>query len=157
MSDQESSSQSWSDRVEFLTTEHRRLMKEEAQQSILDADGSTEIYFIRESGMGAIKIGITEDLSRRISSMRSNTPHELTILGSVHAGKKLEVYLKWRFSGARIQGEWFRPIDGLVKYIEELTAFKTAQPRMQPEPEKDTVAMAGVGLIEWGLSQRSER
>jgi len=85
-----------------------------------------EVYFLRESGMGAIKIGVSRNLERRISSMRSNTPHEITVLGSVRVDWRFEGELQCRFAYARIRGEWFRPVEELLKYIEEITGFDLA-------------------------------
>ena len=108
----------------------RLAMEEEARLSIAKADGYSEVYFLQESGMGAIKIGITCNLERRLSQMRSNTPHEITVLGTVHADEKLERYLKRKFSFALIRGEWFRPNEELSAYIEETTGYEIALRRL---------------------------
>lgn len=85
-----------------------------------------EVYFLRENGVGAIKIGITGNLKARLRSMRSNTPHEITVLGSAHANERFEGQLQRKFAYVRIRGEWFRPVEELLKYIEELTGFDLA-------------------------------
>lgn len=85
-----------------------------------------EVYFLQESGMGAIKIGITRNLTRRVRNMTSNTPHKIEILGSIRADGYFEVQVLHRFAYARISGEWFHPVEELLKYIEELTHFDLA-------------------------------
>jgi hypothetical protein len=114
----------------------RALFEEDARRSLVEADGSSEVYFLQESGMGAIKIGITRDLARRVQEIGANTPHEITVLGSVHADLRLEKYLKLKFEHARIRGEWFHPIEELCVYVEETTKFEAAKPIRRCEPRK---------------------
>jgi hypothetical protein len=82
-----------------------------------------EVYFLRESGMGAIKIGVTRNLTRRVQSMNANTPHKISILGSVRGDEKLEARLQDEFAHALIKGEWFHPTETLLARIRELTNF----------------------------------
>jgi len=80
----------------------------------------TEVYFIQESGMGAIKIGITgRKAHSRLLNMVSSTPHSLTLLAAIDGDRKLESSLHSRFASACIRGEWFRPVPELLAYIEE--------------------------------------
>jgi hypothetical protein len=82
---------------------------------------TTEVYFVHEIGMGAIKIGITgRGVDDRIQRMVTNTPHILTLLAVIEGDRKFETELHFRFASARIRGEWFRPVPELLAYIEEV-------------------------------------
>lgn len=105
----------------------RAMEDEEARLSIAEADGSSTVYFFSESGMGAIKIGVTANVHKRLSTMRPNTPHEVTVLGRVHADGQLEAYLKNLFYRARIRGEWFHPVPDLLECIERLPPYDEAR------------------------------
>jgi hypothetical protein len=45
-------------------------------------DGNkSKVYFLRESGMGAIKIGTSVNVAKRICSLNRGTPHNLVVAG----------------------------------------------------------------------------
>lgn len=74
------------------------------------------VYFMRAGGSGPVKIGIAADVRRRIQGMRTGSPEELSLLAVFAGGAKLEADLHARFAGARLRGEWFRPIPEILEH-----------------------------------------
>ena len=68
--------------------------------------GAPRIYFVRCGDF--VKIGTSTQMLGRISSMRTNSPYEIEVLGSVAGGVEFERRLHKRFSKQHHRGEWFR-------------------------------------------------
>jgi hypothetical protein len=97
------------------------LLKANAERSMSDAkDGSCVVYFVQESGMGAIKIGATGNLKHRIDILRVSSPYEMRVLAQVPGDERLEKYVHHCFHSFRIRGEWYRSTPELLACIEEL-------------------------------------
>jgi hypothetical protein len=82
------------------------------------------VYFVQESGTGAIKIGVAKDVKARMASLGTGTPHVLTVLGVIDGDVVLEETLHEQFRHARIRGEWFRPVPELLEYIATKTRLE---------------------------------
>lgn len=78
------------------------------------------VYFLRESGIGAIKIGTSKNVALRVRSIASGMPHGLTLLATMPGWHRVETLVHQLFEHARIRGEWFRPIPELLEYIDEI-------------------------------------
>jgi hypothetical protein len=73
------------------------------------------VYFIRRLGDGAIKIGYSRDVARRINKLQTGCPDALTLAGLLVGGTLgIEAWLKRLFAGHSIRGEWFKPCDELL-------------------------------------------
>ena len=83
-------------------------------------DGTSKVYFVRESGTGAIKIGMSKQLSKRLSELSRILPYAVDLLATIDGGRETEWALHNRFDHARIQREWFRPVPELLAYIDEI-------------------------------------
>jgi hypothetical protein len=83
-------------------------------------DGTMKVYFVRESGTGAIKIGMSKQLSKRLSELARILPYAIDLLATIDGGREVEWALHNRFDHARIQREWFRPVPELLAYIDEI-------------------------------------
>lgn len=71
----------------------------------------SNVYFIRD-GTGYIKIGVADDVAKRLSSLQTANHHELEVFMILHVGskddaRKIEKELHEKFNGERIKGEWF--------------------------------------------------
>lgn len=78
-------------------------------------DRHSGVYFIRRAGDGAIKIGYSGDVGRRIGVLQTGCPDALTLAGLIiGAGLGAEAYLKRLFHAHAIRGEWFKPHDELL-------------------------------------------
>ncbi len=79
-----------------------------------------EVYFLRECGLGCIKIGVSTNVTLRIRALSNNMPQELVLLATMAGGYEVEAVLHGHFAHARVRGEWFRPIPELLGYIAEI-------------------------------------
>jgi len=106
--------------IEHMLAISAALSKANAERSIVESKGSCVVYFVQESGSGAIKIGVTGNIKSRLDMLRVNSPHEMNLVASVSGDERLEKYLHTRFKGSNVRGEWFRPTPELLECIEEL-------------------------------------
>jgi hypothetical protein len=83
-------------------------------------DGTAKVYFLQENGTGAIKIGTSKHLKKRIDELARELPSESTLLATADGWRETEWVLQRRFRHARIRGEWFRPVPELLEYIASL-------------------------------------
>lgn len=74
------------------------------------------LYLIRCKGTQYYKIGITNDLAKRLASHQTGSPHKLSLVLYAEAdlddylGKEiayLESFLHKNYAGMRVRGEWF--------------------------------------------------
>lgn len=76
------------------------------------------VYFIRRSGDGAIKIGYSRDVSRRIGQLQTGCPERLTLAGLMVGGTKADEWnLQKRFARIALHGEWFKPEPELLECV----------------------------------------
>jgi hypothetical protein len=68
------------------------------------------IYFIQEVGLfrNRVKIGLTDNLKSRLTSMRSDSPSRLKILLATPGDIQTETAYHERFAKYRLHGEWFK-------------------------------------------------
>ena len=76
------------------------------------------VYFIQSGDNGPIKIGITEDVKRRVKDISALNPNAVTLLAYCGGGKELEELLHLAFSAERIKNEWFEPSNRILEVIE---------------------------------------
>jgi hypothetical protein len=80
------------------------------------------VYFIREDvAEGSIKIGTTVgDPLARLAALRTGNPRPLRLLVAIPGGTAEEKALHERFKDLRLEGEWFRPAERLLGFVEAL-------------------------------------
>lgn len=76
------------------------------------------LYFVRRGSDGAIKIGITTDLRRRIAGLRSQHG-SMTVLATVEGARTREKLAHLVFADVRLDGEFFQPTPELLSFIEQ--------------------------------------
>ncbi len=78
------------------------------------------VYFIRQGDNGPIKIGLSThgSLPMRLSALQAANPERLVLLATQSWDRFLEAHLHEEFSEDRLLGEWFRPSDRLLRYID---------------------------------------
>ena len=79
--------------------------------------GAAMIYFIRASDSGNIKIGYSANPDIRRLSLQTGNEQRLELIGTIFGGKKEEKSLHSRFEHLRVNGEWYRGDDELLRYI----------------------------------------
>lgn len=92
------------------------------QLSLFDAieskDATSCVYFVEAGGF--IKIGVTENINARLSSLQTGCPLPMTLIKVIRGGRKTEERIHKRFSHLRSQGEWFQKTEDLTGYIARL-------------------------------------
>jgi hypothetical protein len=80
-----------------------------------------KIYFVRLGVDGPIKIGIANNVVKRISAIQVSCPADLFTMGTRESDK--EQVLKWErgfhdiFNNYKIRGEWFYPFTYVIETI----------------------------------------
>lgn len=78
------------------------------------------VYFIQCATLQSpVKIGLTDDVARRLKTIRSSCPAPASLVAAVWTmdAKKLEQSLHRRFQSFRIHGEWFAAADPVLDLI----------------------------------------
>jgi len=81
-----------------------------------EAEQHSVVYFVRR-GDGAIKIGLTTNLTQRMDAF--NHVHPVTLLGTMPGHREVERSLHARFAAHRLHGEWFTASPDLLAFIAE--------------------------------------
>lgn len=98
----------------------QRNMKLLRDCGLLDpARSESQIYFIQQEG-GPVKIGVSNDVEKRLATLQTGSPRLLRLLGSIPGDELLEQEIHHRFSGHRLQGEWFEASPELMAFIDEV-------------------------------------
>lgn len=75
-----------------------------------------QVYFL--AGGGLIKIGYSSNLDGRLADLRKASPVPLELAAVTRGDVLFEKWLHARFAEGRTHGEWFRPIEELVRAID---------------------------------------
>ncbi|MFC9497612.1 GIY-YIG nuclease family protein [Streptomyces sp. NPDC056982] len=70
-------------------------------------DRSGQVYAIRDRKTRHVKIGLSIDPEKRLSSLRTGSPTGMDLLWVGPGGRPLERRLHSRFSDRHVRGEWF--------------------------------------------------
>jgi predicted GIY-YIG superfamily endonuclease len=74
------------------------------------------LYFVRRDFDGAIKIGITTDLRRRLPDPRRQHGG-MTLFGTVAGASTREKLAHLIFADSRLDGEFFQPTSALLFFL----------------------------------------
>lgn len=80
---------------------------------------SPVVYFIRHDEDGLIKIGTSKNLAQRLVQLRAEYRAELTVLGVCDGDIYLERELHKQFISHWRFGEWFKPSEELMEFINQ--------------------------------------
>lgn len=78
------------------------------------------IYFVQGQRTGMIKIGHSDVVKTRLTTLRTGSPERLRVLALMDGTRHDEQELHRRFAAHRSHGEWFHPRDELLLFIERL-------------------------------------
>lgn len=67
----------------------------------------SSVYIVERAKDGAVKIGWTSDIIRRLAELRKDNVDEISLIGSAPADKPIELALHAHFADHRLDGEWF--------------------------------------------------
>ena len=113
------------------------------------------IYFIWDSGSGAIKIGISNNPARRLEGFQVGNSNPLFLLGTVEGDESAEAVLHAKFSALRISGEWFRATPELLHFVRKTIYREPAEERAESDQPTPRVARAAEWL-EGRFREKSE-
>jgi hypothetical protein len=100
-----------------------------------------KIYFIRCGEF--VKIGFATDVPTRFSGIKTSTPHELELLGTVPGDRSTERAFHERFKRHHHRGEWFHFADEIKGTIARLGIFLVA-PKKAVADELEDPYFAGI-------------
>jgi hypothetical protein len=95
------------------------------------------IYFIRDTGTGAIKIGYSKNPGKRMTGLQSATASKLEMIGTMQGGLEHEAEFQDRFKKHHLQGEWYK--GDIFPEIQEILRKAATE----PEPKRMNVIIAG--------------
>lgn len=78
---------------------------------------ATWVCFIRAGKSGPIKIGFSNDVKDRLSSLQTSHYESLTLLGVVNAAICSEAAMHFLHKKDHIRGEWFHSSEELLDFI----------------------------------------
>jgi len=78
------------------------------------------VYFIQRGRTREVKIGSAYDVRARLTILRTSTPDNLRLIGTVVGDNTTEREMHKRFSEYRIRGEWFKMEGELAAFIKAL-------------------------------------
>lgn len=84
------------------------------------------VYFIRSGATGAIKIGVTDSIKRRLTSLRNGNPSYLSVLATIPGGYEEERRLHTLFAPLRLVREWFSPDQPLLDFISGIGSVRVS-------------------------------
>jgi hypothetical protein len=65
------------------------------------------VYFVEAPRSGAVKVGFTRDLSKRLPALQTGSPEKLQVLAWYPTRREAETALHAALAGYRLHGEWF--------------------------------------------------
>lgn len=68
----------------------------------------SRVYFILNANARAVKIGVAEDVSARLSALQTGCVDALTLIAQMPGDEQFEADLHRHFAEYAIRGEWFR-------------------------------------------------
>lgn len=83
------------------------------------------IYFIQTED-GPIKIGYTTSVKKRMNTLQTSSPKKLTLLAEMQGSRTFEREIHNKFHHIKMTGEWFRPEQELMNFIQDLKGTATA-------------------------------
>lgn len=81
-------------------------------------NGGSVIYFIQCGDNGPIKIGLSENVKKRLGALQAANPYQLHLLGVMDGDAAEERMLHVRFGLFRVRGEWYRSHQRLRRFID---------------------------------------
>lgn len=77
------------------------------------------VYFLQCAHSLLVKIGVAENIRKRVVDIAQASPTPVIFLGAVKADRELESALHRKFVADQDHGEWFAPSDALVNELRQ--------------------------------------
>ena len=103
----------------FSTTDNMNKIEFDRNYSNYISKKSTHVYLINQDDSRMYKIGVTNNVKRRFSSIQTSNPNKLSLIysGKVNDAKKLEKKMHTHFKKQKVRLEWFKLDPPDVKYV----------------------------------------
>lgn len=80
----------------------------------------TNVYFIGNLEQGYVKIGKSDNPEKRLQSLQTGNPAKLVLYKTIpNVADEYETYVQGLFEKDRVEGEWFKLTDELLKFMFE--------------------------------------
>lgn len=105
---------------------HRTWIEPAAAQTWIEARRKSiafhrkAVVYLAQREDGAVKIGWSSDVVRRLRELRRDARMPVSLLACFPGDKPAELLLHERFAADRLDGEWYRPSDVLSSFIATL-------------------------------------
>lgn len=66
---------------------------------------------------GLYKIGVSSNVSERVRSLQTASPHLVTLIGTIEGDRSIEALWHYQFREKHVRGEWFRLTPEDVRYV----------------------------------------
>lgn len=96
------------------------------------------VYFIYSEATGLVKVGFSNNPTKRFETLSTASPTPLQLLGFIGGGLALEKGLHHEFGKFRVTGEWFRMSPSIIAYMRQKGI------PVPPLPNKIRRALAGL-------------
>ena len=103
--------------------EHIALLSKHNRRKVRDnscKDKPTYVYALQAVVSGLVKVGITTDIKKRKRDLQNGCGQSLNLLMLVEGTTELEKSIHSAFKDHRLEGEWFKPDDVLLAFIDSL-------------------------------------
>lgn len=130
--------------------EHRPPMRTGRRLRVESRSQFTYLYFVEGVG-GAIKIGRSLELKKRLETLQIGHPEPLKLLAFIGANVGLERDIQKHFKDLSVGGEWFRQDARLQIFIERI---KSGQHPLALLLESATVSLPHMGTIQEVVSSQ---
>ena len=111
---------------EMCFSEVRQLLRDGVRpdQDFRFADAS--VYFALDEAAGLIKVGVSNDVTRRIAQLEKEGRRSLRLLGAVAGNRRAEMDTHKLLERERVTGEWFSATDDVLAQVASILASAPA-------------------------------
>lgn len=115
---------------------------------------SANVYFIAFPGIGRIKIGISNEVERRIAAIEATIGEKADVLAVIPGNRQAEIKAHQHHAAWNVSGEWFRYCDELVSSIADYAHTHTHE---QKSPENDYANAKLIETVAAGMQTEAGR
>lgn len=103
-----------------VKAQEQQMLKQNIGVRYGDSVKPAYVYFIQGEHGGAIKIGTTYDLPKRLKTLQTGYPDTLKCLLLIRGNKNIEEKIHEELKESRLTGEWFSPDAAVINKMNEL-------------------------------------
>jgi hypothetical protein len=103
----------------LLESEIKRRLKLNENIDFEFGNGDKNIYFICNDAETYVKIGISNDMSKRLPMLQVGNPETLKVYAIIKGNERTEKKIHDIFYDNHIRGEWFWMTSDIEKFIED--------------------------------------